>query len=95
MRSGCESSAKASNGWDTSETERTGYYNVKDKPGTPVRQKELVDQGVQSTLLIPIEPIILHKTIRRTEKVSNKRWAISWNTIAVQRTMDVWNNSTS
>ena len=24
MRSGCESSAKASNGWDTSETERTG-----------------------------------------------------------------------
>ena len=24
MRSGCESSAKASNGWDTSEIERTG-----------------------------------------------------------------------
>ena len=25
MRSVCESSAKASNGWDTSETERTEY----------------------------------------------------------------------
>ena len=44
--------------------------------GTPVRQKELVDQGVQSTLLIPTEPIVLHKTIRRTQMVSNKRQAI-------------------
>ena len=41
--------------------------------GTPVRQKELVDQGVQSTLLIPTEPIVLHKTIRRTQEVTNKR----------------------
>ena len=44
--------------------------------GTPVRQKELVDQGVQSTLLIPTEPIVLHKTIRRIQMVSNKRQAI-------------------
>ena len=44
--------------------------------GTPVRQKELVDQGVQSTLLIPTEPIVLHKTIKRTQEVSNKRRAI-------------------
>ena len=41
-----------------------------------MRQKELVDQGVQGTLLIPTEPIVLHKTIRRTQKVSNKRQAI-------------------
>ena len=41
-----------------------------------MRQKELVDQGVQSTLLIPTEPIVLHKTIRRTQMVSNKRQAI-------------------
>ena len=41
--------AKASMGWDTSETE------------------ELVDQGVQSTLLIPTEPIVLHMTIRRIQ----------------------------
>ena len=30
--------------------------------------KELVDQGVQSTLLIPTEPIVLHKTTRRCTK---------------------------
>ena len=29
--------------------------------------KELVDQGVQSTLLIPTEPIVLQKTIRRIQ----------------------------
>ena len=44
--------------------------------GTPVRQEELVDQGVQSTLLIPTEPIVLHRTIRHTQMVSNKRQAI-------------------
>ena len=44
--------------------------------GTPVRQKELLDQGIQSTLLIPTEPIVLHKTIRCVQKVSNKRQAI-------------------
>ena len=36
--------------------------------GTPVRWKELVDQGVQGTLLIPTEPIVLHKTTRRVQK---------------------------
>ena len=30
VRSVCESSAKASNGWDTSETERTGITSVRD-----------------------------------------------------------------
>ena len=44
--------------------------------GTPVRWKELVDQGIQSTLLIPTEHLVLHKTIRCTQKVSNKRQAI-------------------
>ena len=38
--------------------------------------KELVDQGVQGTLLIPTEPIVLHKTTRRIQKVSNKGRAI-------------------
>ena len=38
--------------------------------------KELVDQGVQSTLLIPTEPIVLHKTTRRVQEVSNKGQAI-------------------
>ena len=41
-----------------------------------MRQKELVDQGVQGTLLIPTELIALHKTIRCVQKVSNKRQAI-------------------
>ena len=42
------------------------YYNVRDKPGTPVRQKELVDQGVQGTLHIPTEPIVLHNVVQHT-----------------------------
>ena len=41
-----------------------------------MRQKELVDQGIQGTLLIPTELIVLQKTIRHTQKVSNKRQAI-------------------
>ena len=44
--------------------------------GTPVRWKELVDQRVQGTLLIPTEPIVLHKTTRRVQKVSNKGQAM-------------------
>ena len=38
--------------------------------------KELVDQGVQGTLLIPTEPIVLHKTTRHVQRVSNKGQAI-------------------
>ena len=38
--------------------------------------KELVDQGVQGTLLIPTEPIVLHKTTRRVQRVSSKGQAI-------------------
>ena len=41
-----------------------------------MRQKELVDQGIQSTLLIPTEPIVLHMTIGHIQVVSNKRRAI-------------------
>ena len=43
--------------------------------------------GIQGTLLIPTEPIVLHKTIRHVQKVSNKRQAIV-RTIAVQRTKE-------
>ena len=32
--------------------------------------------GVHSSLLIPTEPIVLHKTIRCVQKESNKRQAI-------------------
>ena len=39
--------------------------------------KELVDQGVQGTLLIPTEPIVLHKTRRRAQEVSNKGQAMA------------------
>src|ERR1700677_3451931 len=34
--------------------------------GTPVVRRELVDQGVQGTLLIHVRPIVLHRTIGRT-----------------------------
>ena len=52
--------------------------------------KELVDQGVQSTLLIPTEPIVLHKTTRRVQEVNNKGLTIVGSTTAVHKTKSVW-----
>jgi hypothetical protein len=34
--------------------------------GTPVMRRELVDQGVQSTLLIHVRPIVLYRIMGRT-----------------------------
>ena len=48
------------------------YYNVKTLTWDTSEMKELVDQGVQGALLIPTEPIVLHKTTRRVQRVSNK-----------------------
>ena len=48
-------------------------------------EKELEDQGVQSTLLIQVGAIVLHKTIACTHTVITIRTGCVINTIRAQR----------
>ena len=56
-------------------------------------RRELVDQGVQGTLLIHVRPIVLHKTIGRTTIVVHDKRETTLGTRTGQDKRSVWKDN--
>ena len=56
-------------------------------------RRELVDQGVQGTLLIHVRPIVLHRTIGRTTIVVHDKRVTVFRTRTSQDKRRVWKDN--
>ena len=56
-------------------------------------RRELVDQGIQGTLLIHVRPIVLHRTIGRTTIVVHDKRVTVFRTRASHDKRRVWKDN--